>query len=178
MSRFSQALSYLLPSGFAWPREPGSVLMRVIQALADNLEEFGRFVDQTYNQWLPTKTQQRMAEWEAATSLPDPWATGGTLAQRRTRLLARLRGVQLPLADSSAGAPGVIEAQCAALGYDVTVTYNTPARCGRTRCGGRMGALNGVLVITMPGPGPAPDELDGFLGRIVPARFSWQYNFT
>lgn len=179
MSKFTQALGYLLPRGYAWPQATGSTLQKLVSGFARAYEEFHAFVDQAYREWLPTRTQQRLGEWEEALGLPDPWTPpGGSLAVRRTRVLARLRGTELPYIDSSPASPGVIEAKCLALGYSVNVSYRIPARCKVTRCGGRFGALDGVLIISMAGPGPAPDELVGFLNRIVPARFSWQFLYT
>jgi hypothetical protein len=40
MNKFWQALATLLPTGYAWPREPSSTLMRVLLGVAlafDNL---------------------------------------------------------------------------------------------------------------------------------------------
>ena len=176
MSQFLQALASLLPQGYAWPRDPDSVLMRVMEGLAARFEELHEFTGQAVREWQPHTTQSRMAEWEAATSLPDPWTPAGlSLAERRTRLLARLRGLSLPYADSSPAAPAVIEALCAALGYDLEISYDTPARFGTARCGDRFGALDGMLVIRLHGIDPAPAELEGFLNRVMPARYGWHF---
>ena len=71
MNKFWQALTYLLPSGFAWPRDPSSVLMRLVKALADALQELHDFTRQVANQWQPHQTITRLTEWEEATGLPD-----------------------------------------------------------------------------------------------------------
>ncbi len=71
MEKFFQALAALLPTGFAWPREAGSTLMRVIRALAASFNEHHDFTTEAVRQWQPTTTVNRLAEWEEATGLPD-----------------------------------------------------------------------------------------------------------
>ncbi|MDR3370726.1 hypothetical protein [Rhodoferax sp.] len=71
MDKFWQALTYLLPSGFAWPRDPNSVVMRVMRALAGALSDLHDFTTLTANQWQPHQTITRLDEWEEATGLPD-----------------------------------------------------------------------------------------------------------
>lgn len=150
------------------------------------------FTHSTVRQWLPQSTGTRLAEWEAATGLPDMcFGFNQTVEDRQAMLLARLRGVQLEYEDSCPGAPGAIVAAIAALGYASTVSYNTPARVGKARVGGRLGALDGRLHITVTlGTPPEPfrvgasrvgaalvDRTDQgpliscYLKRIVPARF-------
>ena len=71
MEKFFQALAALLPTGFAWPRDAGSTLMRVIRALAGTFSEHHDFTTEAVRQWQPATTVNRLAEWEAATGLPD-----------------------------------------------------------------------------------------------------------
>ncbi len=75
MDKFFQALSALLPTGFAWPRDSSSVLMRVIRGLAGSFSELHEFCAATVKQWQPATTINRLAEWEEATGLPDPCFT-------------------------------------------------------------------------------------------------------
>ncbi|KLN54739.1 putative phage tail protein [Variovorax paradoxus] len=149
IERFIQALTYLLPQGFAWPREPDSTLMRVLRAVAGMFDGLHRFTRATVFEWQPATTTTRMAEWEEATGLPDAcFGEDQTLEERRFMLLMRLRGPVLPYEDSSPAAPEVIEAMCLAVGYTVTVSYNLPFRVGH-RCGKRLGLLDGLLYITV-----------------------------
>lgn len=190
MDRFTQALSFLLPTGYAWPRDPDSVLMRVLRGVAAAFTEAHDFMRSTAEQWLPHLTSARLAEWEDATGLPDGcFGAVQTVAIRRQLLLARLRGPTGYYPDSSPAAPGAIEAICANLGYTATVRYNTPFRCARDRVGDRLGALDGKLyvhVVTETEPfrvlvGRAgarliertlPDaKLACYLARVVPARY-------
>ena len=71
MEKFFQALAALLPTGFAWPREAGSTLMRVIRGLAASFNEHHDFTTEAVRQWQPATTVNRLAEWEDATGLPD-----------------------------------------------------------------------------------------------------------
>ena len=71
MEKFFQALAALLPTGFAWPREAGSTLMRVLRGIAGAFSEHHDFTTEAVRQWQPATTVNRLAEWEAATGLPD-----------------------------------------------------------------------------------------------------------
>lgn len=139
--RFTQALQQLLPTGFAWPRNPRSVLMRVLHGVAAAFDELHQFVLATAQQWLPHQTTLRLREWEEACGLPDSClGPDQTESVRRVALLTRLRGVQLPYTDSSHAAPEAIRSLCAGLGYTVQrVAYNLPLRVGVDQVGKRLG---------------------------------------
>lgn len=191
MEKFLQALAYLLPTGFAWPRDPDSTLMRVLRGMAGAFDELHRYILECVRQWQPHTAVNRLAEWEEATGLPDPcFGPDQTPALRRSLLLARLRSLELAYTDSSPAATGSIEAMCAALGYTVTVFYNVPFRVGRNHVGERLGALDGVLYVKVSVAAtpfrvganrvgdrlvqPAQDlaPLECYLKRIVPARYA------
>lgn len=196
MDKFWQALTYLLPSGFAWPRDPSSTLMRVMRALALALHELNEFTRLTANQWQPHQTITRLAEWEEATGLPDAcFGASQSDALRRKLLLSRLSGPVLTYADSSPASLGSLVAVCAWLGYVATVQYNTPFRCGQP-VGNRLGALDGVLYVTVTlqstqfrvGLSRVGDrllqgalnggELECYLRRRVPARYQLNMIFV
>jgi uncharacterized protein YmfQ (DUF2313 family) len=189
--QFHESLAGLLPQGYAWPRDPDSVLMRVVASEAAELDEHTEAVHAMVNQWQPHATVARLAEWEAACGLPDEClGTAQTEAQRRVSLLRTLRGPALPLNDSSPAAPAVIEAACAEVGFTVTVRYSTPFRVGRNRVGQRLGTLDGRLYVTVSGAAEpfrvgrnrvgdrlvkrdiVQADLLCYLERLVPARFS------
>lgn len=197
MEKFLQALSYLLPTGFAWPRDPDSTLMRVLRGIAGTFDELHQFTTATVAQWQPHTSVTRLAEWEEATGLPDTcFGPDQTEAQRRKMLLARLRGFQPYYPDSSPAAPGSIEAMCAAVGYTVSVFYNVPFRVGRNHVGDRLGALNGILYVRVSvglepfrvGLNRVGDRLVRteqdltpllcYLRRIVPARYAIDVNYA
>lgn len=190
MQKFFQARCRLLPTGFAWPRDPLSTLMAVIRGIAGHWAEVHDTITETVRQWQPATTVNRLAEWEEATGLPDAcFGLDQDMALRRRLLLSRLRGPTLPYIDSSPCSPGAIEAICASLGYTATVKYNTPFRVGVNRVGDRLGALKGRLWITVTlttepfrvGVNRVGDrlrigtlnggELACYLRRIIPARF-------
>lgn len=188
--QFHESLAGLLPQGYAWPRDPNSVLMRLVASEAAELDEHTEAVHAMVGQWQPHTAVARLAEWEAACGLPDEClGTAQTEAQRRTALLRTLRGPSLPLDDSSAAAPAVIEAACAEVGFTASVRYNKPFRVG-ARVGQRLGALDGRIYITVTstsepfrvGRNRVGDRLVKrdlvqadllcYLQRLVPARFS------
>lgn len=190
IEKFVQALACLLPTGYAWPRDPDSVLMRVLRGMAASFAALHDFSAKTLQQWQPHLTGQRLAEWEDATGLPNVcFGTEQSADKRRAVLLAKLRGPQGAYTDSSPASPGGIEAICATLGYEASVSYNTPFRVGRNRCGERLGALDGKLYVRVTtqntllrvGSGRAGQrliertltnaELECYLRAVVPARF-------
>lgn len=150
MEKFLQALANLLPTGFAWPREPGSTLMRVLRGVAGAFTELHEFAANAVRDWQPATTTNRLAEWEAACGLPDAcFGADQTDTLRRKLLLSRLRGTTLAYVDSSPAALSAIVDLCAAIGYTVTARYNTPFRVGLNAVGDRLGALDGKLYITV-----------------------------
>jgi uncharacterized protein YmfQ (DUF2313 family) len=188
--KYAQAMAAALPTGFAWPRQPDSVLMRVVRGVAGSLAELDDGIHEVVRQWQPATSVARLAEWEEATGLPDAcFGLDQSVALRRSLLLRRLRGPVLPLSNSSPAAPGVLVRICADLGYVATVAYNRPARVGVARVGRRLGALDGRLYITVDtGAVPARvgknrvgdrlvyraktgSELECYLKHVVPARY-------
>ena len=197
MEKFFQALSALLPTGFAWPRDAGSTLMRVIRGIAASFSEHHDFTTEAVRQWQPATAVNRLAEWEEATGLPDKcFGYTQSLALRRQLLQMRLGGVVLPDTLTSPGAPGVIEGICQQLGYTVTVRYYYPFRCGRDRVGQRLGSLSGRLIVRIFIDGlvfrvgrnrvgqrlivrsATVAELECYLRRIVPARFNLDFVYV
>lgn len=147
-----QALQALLPTGFAWPRDSNSTLMRLLLGLAGSLAELDALIDQAGVEWLPQDTATRMDEWESSVGLPDRCVLAdATLDERRSAVMLRLRGIPRPYPDSSPAAPGAIAAAIAVYGYQAEVRYNAPFRCGRDRCGRRLGRLDGRLWILLVG---------------------------
>ena len=195
-TKFSQALAHLLPQGAAWPRDAGSVWMRLIGGLAAAFDELHGFTQQAVAEWQPHSTHTRLAEWEEAVGLPDGcFGATQTEPARKTRVLARLRGFQGVYADSSPASLGAIEAFCLGLGYTVVARYNTPSRVGRDRVGSRLGRLDGRLhviaaVTSVPSRCgdrvtarlvvhlPDVSEMACALDRVVPARFALNMVFV
>ncbi|MFJ2990379.1 phage tail protein [Collimonas sp. NPDC087041] len=192
MNKFVQALSHLLPTGWAFPRHPKSVVMRWLQAFAGVLEEHHDFTSRTIRQWMPHRTCSRIEEWEDALGLPDAcFGDNQDIEQRRINMLARFRGdTDLLYDDSSADSIGAIKRYLQRYGYEIEAWYNMPFRVGRNRVGERLGALNGVLhirVLHICSPfrvgknlvgqrlvncSKNSEEVECMLKRIVPARFA------
>ena len=87
-SDYAQQFLKLLPTGQAWPKDPGSVLVRVCQGLVDY---FG-FVDSRAGDLLeresdPRKTIELLPDWERAWGLPDPCFPSATTIGERQRML-------------------------------------------------------------------------------------------
>lgn len=165
--RLTDALAGLLPRGYAWPREPGSVLMGVVRGWAGVLCDALDFTHGRVAGWQPGRSIERLSEWEDAAGL----SGAGAVEARQAALLARLRGPELPLADSAMCAPAVLEGLCAQAGYTVAIVYHPAARYGRARCGDLMWRLNGHLIVTVTGPIATLDPLEALLRRVLPARF-------
>jgi uncharacterized protein YmfQ (DUF2313 family) len=150
MDKYGQALQHLLPTGYAWPRDPDSVLMRLMGGLAAAFSDLDALTEAAMVAWLPQATNTRLEEWEAAVGLPDAcFGAAQTVEARRGRVLSRLRGPAGPYADSSLASLGALEAICSNLGYPAVATYNHPFRCGRDRVGRRLGRLDGQLYVRM-----------------------------
>jgi len=81
---YGEVLADLLPRGFAWPRNPESVIMRTMRALA---EEFARLTARDCDllaESYPCGATETLPDWERICGLPDD-CTGplDTLQQRR-----------------------------------------------------------------------------------------------
>jgi uncharacterized protein YmfQ (DUF2313 family) len=87
---YTQAFLALLPQGQAWPREPGSTLVRA----SDGLMQYWGFVDGRAADLLeresdPRKTIELLPDWEKAWGLPDPCFPKATTIGERQRMLVR-----------------------------------------------------------------------------------------
>lgn len=197
MDKFLQSLQHLLPEGYAWPKDPNSVLMRVIGGMAAAFADMEALTEAATIAWRPQTTTTRLPEWEVAAGLPDGcFGPNQTVAARRNRLLSRLRGASGFYPDSSPASPAAIEAICTNLGYPGKVTYNVPFRCGRDRTGRRLGQLDGRLYLRLLASSesfrvgrsragdrlldrpPGAVELACHLKAYVPARFELVVTFT
>lgn len=69
---YAQAMMTLLPTGQAWPREPGSVLEKTVTGLATIYEQVDkRAADLLEKESDPRKTVELLTDWERAWGLPD-----------------------------------------------------------------------------------------------------------
>lgn len=197
MDKFRQALQQLLPQGFAWPRDPSSTLQRLLAGMSDLFVETDAVITQATVEWLPHVTKTRLEEWEAALGLPDGCLQEQPQSreERLSAVLLRLRGLKGFYDDSAPSAPDTIAGICAQHGYTADVRYNYPFRCGRNRCGERLGQLDGRLHLVLQGPNrlfrcgdrvgtrleirpPGAVTLGCYLKGVLPARFDLVFNFV
>lgn len=87
-------LQGLLPLGAAWPRDPESVLTKLLSAFAVELARLDQRADDLLEEADPRTTFELLTDWERVAGLPDT-CTGeaDTLEQRRQELLQRLTGL-------------------------------------------------------------------------------------
>lgn len=132
-SDFLSAMQALMPRGLAWPRDPTSVMARVMSGLAPT---WVRHTQQNNNLLIdafPATSVQLLPEWEATLGLPDPCAgESPTLQGRQAQVVARFAG-------SGGQSVPYFTQYAAALGYAVTVTEYTPFRMGQQSMGGQLG---------------------------------------
>lgn len=164
--KYVQALSQLLPPGWAFPRNPVSTVMLVLSGQAGMLSDFDEYANEAVRQWIPITTCSRLDEWEEALGLPDPcFGYEQTVSQRSDSVLARLQGdMDLIYDDSSADSVGAIKTYMTRHGFTVDVFYNTPFRVGRERVGTNLGVLSGVLNVRLRSV-CAPFYAGGRLGK-------------
>ncbi|MGD9766590.1 MAG: YmfQ family protein [Pseudolabrys sp.] len=127
---YAEALAALLPTGRAWPRDRGSVLMRVVSGLA---QIWGR-VDARAAALLqresdPRQTIELLPDWERAFGLPDECV--GPVAstdERRVRLVQRMT-------EEGGQSRDYFVALAAQLGYRITIEELAPIMGGVSRGG-------------------------------------------
>ena len=128
---YVHAFVNLLPHGLAWPRKPGTVLMKTCKGLA----EYYGFVDSRAADLLeresdPRLTVELLPEWERAWGLPDPCFSHLPLTiQERHRIL------MLKMTLLGAQSRDWFKYVSTWLGYNLTITEYAPFMCGVSRCG-------------------------------------------
>lgn len=128
---YTQGLASLLPQGRAWPRDPSSVLMRLLRGLAD---VWGVVIDPMLADLLERETDPRstillIEAWERALGLPDDCLSEPLgIEERQDAIVARLAlkgGQSIPFFKSLA----------AALGYQIIIVEHSPFMAGISECG-------------------------------------------
>lgn len=128
MSRYSNLINQILPSGKAWNKEQNSNLDKLSQGC---VEEFFR-IEKRANDLLieldPTKTSELIPDWEKLLALPDAAFGEPETAQERRNLIVlklSLRGGQ-----SRQYYIDLIKK----LGFDITIDEFRPFRAGGSSC--------------------------------------------
>lgn len=113
---YAQVLADLLPWGWAWPRDPRSVLMRVFAGLAVEYSRVhGRdcaLLAESY----PGTAVETLTDWERITGLPDDCLPGSNSLQRRRA------AVLFKLAMRGGASPDYFIYLAKLLGYNITIT--------------------------------------------------------
>jgi len=127
---YGDAFAALLPSGIAWPRDPDTVLMMLVRALAEEWARVdGRGADLLGREADPRATIELLGEWESAFGLPDPCvAEPLTIEDRQGALYGRMTTL--------GGQSRAFFIQLAAdMGYEISITEYSPFMCGVSRVG-------------------------------------------
>lgn len=138
---YAVAFSQLLPIGLAWPRAINSILMKVVNGLA----EIWGYVDDSAARLLefesdPRKTTALLPEWERAFGLPDLCISEPvTIGQRRFALVQRMTLL-------GAQSREFFIAIALSIGYVITITEYRPFMVGVDRVGDNRTIGNGTLM--------------------------------
>lgn len=129
---YAQLLADLLPRGWAWPRDPESVLMRTWAGLAGEFARLHARDCDLLREAYPGTALETLPDWERVCGLPDP-CTGPleTLQQRRAAVLAKL-------ASRGGQSRAYYIAVALAAGYRITIEEFRQFRAGRNRAGDRV----------------------------------------
>lgn len=129
-ARHLAGLQGLLPSGAAWPRAPGAVLTRVLEAWATGFARAHARLEDLHDEADPRATHDLLPDWERVCGLPDACtaSTATTVQERRQAVVTKL---------TAGGGQSIAYFQgiAASLGYATTVTEYRPFVCGASRCG-------------------------------------------
>lgn len=148
---YAAAAVALLPVGWAWPTEPGSVAVRFFTAIGGTVAAHHAAACDLMDDAWPPATRDLLPDWERALALPDPCTPAGerTVEARRAEVVEKL-----PRTGGQSIA--YFEGLCAALGYAVTIAEHRPFVCGFTECGGghELGAetIRHHWTVTVHGP--------------------------
>ncbi len=120
---WKEALKALLPPGRAWTRAPGTVMDRLLGALAQEYARLDARTDDLLRETDPRTTSEMLADFERVLKLPDRDAPADqTAGERRDAVVGKLtaRGGQTE---------AYFIAVAAALGYDITINTFDPFTC-------------------------------------------------
>lgn len=127
---YAEALAADLPRGTAWPRDPDSVLMKVVAGLGQPYGfADGRAADLLEQESDPRSTIEILPEWERAFGLPDPCvAEPLSIGDRQIALVTKMTML-------GGQSREFFIALAAALGYTIRITEYAPFMCGISQCG-------------------------------------------
>lgn len=128
--QYINLLKALLPTGTAWPTDPGSMLSALVSGLARGCTRLhNRGVD-LIDECIPSTSSELLSDWERVCGLPDACSAGEaiTIEARRAAVVAKLsaRGGQ---------SRAFFISLAAALGYEITITEFGPFKVGSSKVG-------------------------------------------
>ncbi len=125
----ARALGQLLPPGVVLPREPGTVMGRLLEGLAGEPETLNNRTGDLIEEADPRTTVEMVDDWERVLGLPSTCGTPpGTLEGRRAAIIGRL----VTNTNSSRAA---LEALGEAMGQTVRITERSPFQLGLSAFG-------------------------------------------
>lgn len=132
---YQRALQALIPTGLAWPRDPGGVQAAVIRALASGFQRSDNDAIALLVGAFPETATIMLTEWEKTLGLPDDCSIGevDTIAKRQAAVVSKFISTG---GQSRTYFIGIARA----FGYTITITQFRPAMSGMSVCGD---ALNG-----------------------------------
>lgn len=126
---YLQQLINLSPQGLAWPTDPNSNWVKLLDALAQTLARIDTQAVLLSNEAFPDTTTQLLPDWERVAGLPDNCSSlGDTYEIRRFNLITKL---------TNAGGQSIqyFINYAATLGYTITITEFIPFMVGRSHVG-------------------------------------------
>jgi len=128
--QYRTQLKALLPPGKAFPRERGTTLDALLDAMSQELARIDARIDRLPTEALPSTTSELLADWERVAGLPDSCSglLADTMQARRNDLVSKLvsRGGQ---------SPAYFIEIAAALGFEVKIEEFRPFQAGWSSAG-------------------------------------------
>lgn len=91
LTRHRDALLALLPPGFAWPRDLGTITADLFEVVGDEFARLEANAESLIAESLATRTSDFLTEWEADWGLPETCGgTAGGIDQRKATLVAKV----------------------------------------------------------------------------------------
>lgn len=145
-SDYAAGLQNLLPRGPVWPRDPNSLLAKVLTGFAGAPARLDASAVGLLADAFPVAPVMMLPDWESSLGLPDPCA--GTLPS----LQARQRSVAARFANTGGQSASYFENYAGALGYSVTVQSLGPFRLGQSSLGSQLGGLDWCFAWSITAP--------------------------
>lgn len=129
VKEYSRALQALIPTGLAWPRDPGGVQGAVIRALATGFQRSDNDAIALLVGAFPETATIMLTEWEKTLGLPDDCSIGevDTIAKRQAAVVSKFISTG---GQSRTYFIGIARA----LGYNITIKEYRQARAGLSVC--------------------------------------------